>query len=62
MKTTKVRLNQIYKSTRNSQYVIIAKQKGGKWKVKILSEKRGVYKGTHTLAKATLESNYQLVN
>ena len=58
----KIKLNQIYKSIGHSQYVVVAKKKGEKWKVKILTDQPGVYKGTHTLAERTIRKCYELIN
>lgn len=59
----KVRLNQIYQSRRHAhiRVEIVRKAKNDKWKARILTERPGVYSGTHTLAKYTLEKEFTLI-
>lgn len=56
-----IKKGQIYKANRNSQQVEIFGKKGGKWLAKILTEKPGVYHGTHTLAERTIEKQFTLI-
>lgn len=35
---------------------------GHKWRTRILTAKRGVYNGTHTLSEKTLAKQYQLLS
>lgn len=59
MKQT-IKLNQIWKQKNHEMRVIIVGRKGGKYRAKVLSDKPGIYKGSHTLASQTLWSKYEL--
>lgn len=55
----KIRKGQIYKSNSNV-FVEITGTKGGKYKARILTEKQGVYRGSHTLSVRVLNKYYEL--
>ncbi len=58
-----VRIGQVYRSKKsNCQVEIIGKAKSDRWKARILSNKPGVYKGTHSLAIFTIYKNYDLIS
>ena len=57
----KVRKNQVWNRKGHSYSIMVNGFKGGKIKVVILTEKTGVYKGSHTLTPFCLYRNYDLV-
>lgn len=61
MKVFKVHLGQVYKAIGNNTQVLIAGKKRSKWLGKVLTEKPGVFHGTHTLNERTLEKRYELM-
>lgn len=60
----KVKIHQFYKSKKNKIIVEVIGQssRGGKWKARILTERDGVYHGSHTFAVRTLYKEYELIN
>lgn len=57
----KVKLNQIWRQKNHEMTVIISGKKGSMWKAKVLSDKPGVYKGSHTFNERTLFHKYELL-
>jgi len=57
---TKIKKGQIWKQKGNSMTVEIVGPKDGKWKARVLSDRIGMYKGSHTLNERTLWSKYEL--
>lgn len=55
-----IKNGQIWKQKGNNMTIVISNKSGGKWKAKVLSEKRGVFKGSHTLASWTLWKRFEL--
>jgi hypothetical protein len=60
MGKTPIKRGQIWKQKGTSMYVQIIGTSGGKWKTKVLSDKLGVYKGSHTMTQQTIWSRYEL--
>lgn len=56
-----IKKGQIYKSNSSNVQVEIAGKKCGKWLAKILTEKAGVYKGSHRFAERTLYKQFTLI-
>lgn len=58
----RVRVGQIYRQKRHKVAVEIFGRSGSdKWKARILTEKPGVYAGSHTLANFTIWKYYEQV-
>lgn len=57
-----IRINQVYKNRVSNMQILIAGKKGGKWKAKVLTEKPGVYAGTHSFAEFTLRHQFILIS
>lgn len=57
----KVRVGQIYRQKGHKIAVEIFGKAGEKWKARVLTEKYGVYNGSHKLANFTLWKYYELV-
>lgn len=55
-----VKVNQIWKSKVANTRLLICGVHGGKWKTKILGEKPGVYRGSHTVTTQLLQRKYNL--
>lgn len=56
-----IKKNQIYKAIGHDYHVIICGKKGSNWKAKILTDKPGVYRGSHTLNPNTIRYKYELI-
>lgn len=58
-----IKVNQIYKHKKTSDYQveIIGKSRRDKWKARILTNKPGVYNGSHTLSAFTIKRQFELV-
>jgi hypothetical protein len=56
-----IRRHQIYKAKRSDVVVEISGKNGGGWRARVLTDKPGVYNGSHTLADRTLKRCYVLV-
>jgi len=58
-----IKINQIYKSKKNKNHyvIIVGKGKHDKWKAKVLTDKEGVYNGSHTFADRTLQKMFELL-
>lgn len=57
-----IKVNQIWQSKRSTDFqVIITGKKNDKFNTKILTNKTGVYNGTHKLARNTLYSKFILI-
>jgi hypothetical protein len=53
---------QIWASRRSDSQVLIHQKVGGfQWKVKVLTNKTGVFNGTHTLTEHTLRKGFELL-
>lgn len=61
MKAHEVKINQVYRSKQSGTQVLIAGKKKDKWLTKVLTEKPGVYNGTHTLSDLVLLKRYELI-
>lgn len=57
----KVRINQVWQSVQSGMRVEIIGKKGDKWQTRVLTDRHGVYAGTHTLTIHTLRSKYRPV-
>ena len=57
-----IKLNQIYKQKGHEFYIVISSKKGSKWGAKVLTNKPGVYKGSHSMNEYTLKAKYELVS
>lgn len=55
---TRPKIGQIWKSKRGEMVVIITGKSKDKWRTKILTEKPGVYNGSHTLSRMSLYKNF----
>lgn len=58
---TAIKLNQIYKSKRSDLTLIVTGRKGGKYRCKVLTEKPGVFNGSHSMCEQTLRRQYILI-
>ncbi len=62
MNRVAIRKGQIWRMVDNPMYrVLISGTKGGKFLAKVLTAKPDVYNGSHSLARNTLWSRYELV-
>lgn len=63
MEKVQIKLNQVWKSKLSSfQIVISGKAKEShKWKTKVLTEKPGVFAGSHTMSEHTLWKKFDLI-
>lgn len=58
-----IKLHQLYKSRRSSMVLeIVGFKKSGKYQARILTDKYGVYAGTHTLTRYTIAKGYMLLD
>lgn len=57
----KIRINQVWQSQQNLMRIEIIGKKGDNWKTRILTDKHGIYAGTHTMNKYTLRARFKLV-
>jgi len=59
----KIKLNQIYRSNKDLDYYVIIMGKGkcDKWQAKVLTNKTGVFAGSHSFADRTLQKNVYLM-
>lgn len=56
-----IKKGQIWASTKgDSQYEVVSKD-GFKWKLRKLTNRPGVYHGTHTMTPYTIWGNYELI-
>lgn len=56
-----IKKGQIYKAKKSNSQVEIGGKKGGKWLAKVLTDKPGVYNGSHRLAERTLNKQFTLI-
>ena len=57
-----IKKNQIYKENKHENHQIITvRETGGKWLCKVLTNKPGVYNGTHKMSRRTLEKMFELI-
>lgn len=56
-----IRIHELYRSIRNRFVVEIIGKKGAKFSTRILTDKPGVYNGSHTLSPQTIYKGYELV-
>ena len=60
---TQIKNNQIYKSNKNlTHFIIISGKKGSKYLCKVLTNKTGVYNGSHSMNRRTIEKMFTLVS
>lgn len=57
-----VKRGQIWKQKGHAVTVIITGSNGGRWKAKVLTDKPGVYNGSHTFTQQTLNARYDLLS
>lgn len=56
-----IRINQIYKSRLNRDYrIVVTGKKDAKWLCKVLTDRHGVYNGSHRMAERTLDKRFEL--
>lgn len=56
-----IKRNQVWKQKGTNFRILIHSNKGGiMWKCKVLTEKEGVYNGSHTMTEYTLRKRYDL--
>lgn len=60
----KIRLNQVYRSKRHPNICleVIGKRKSCKWLTRILTEKPGVYAGSHSMPEFILKKEFELLD
>lgn len=56
-----IKKGQIWKQKTSEMQVIITGVSGGKWRSKVLTDRPGVYAGSHTMSPHTLYLRYELV-
>lgn len=57
----KVKIGQIYKSIHSDMQVVVKGKSNDKWKTAILTNKPGVYNGSHTLSNYTIKHKFELI-
>lgn len=55
-----IKKGQVYKSWQNNSYILIDGKKDAKWLAKVLTDKPGVFNGSHKMAERTLHKHYTL--
>lgn len=60
MKTT-IKKGQIWQQKGHSLQVEVIRRKDFRWQCRILTDRTGVYAGTHTMTPYTLWSKYELI-
>lgn len=56
-----IKVNQIWKSKHSSLQIVITGKKGSLWLAKVLTDKPGVYSGSHRMNRYTLWKQYELI-
>lgn len=56
----RVEKGQIWKQKNSNFYLLIAGKKGSKWNTKVLTDKPGVYNGTHKMSEFILKMRYEI--
>lgn len=59
---TAVRKGQIYKSVSSKMIVEVFGMSGSKYKTRVLTDKPGVYAGTHTLSRKSIATRFKLIS
>lgn len=57
-----IKKGQVWKDKKSSMQVEVIAKKGFHWQTRILTKKRNVYAGTHTMTPYTLWTNYDLLS
>lgn len=57
-----IKLHQVYKSVFSNLMIEVIGKKGSKFKTRILTEKYGVYAGSHTMTEITIRKQYILLD
>jgi hypothetical protein len=53
-----IQCGQIYRHRKHGEQLLIFREKGDRWKAKVLTAKPGVYAGTHTMLSFILRQKY----
>lgn len=61
MNQVAIKRNQIWKNKRSDFQILVAGKKGRKWNCKVLTNKPGVFNGSHTMADITLWKKFDLL-
>lgn len=56
-----IKINQTWRSKKNNYQLLITGKSGGKFKTKVLTDKPGVFGGSHTMAPQSIWLNYVLI-
>lgn len=57
---TPIKRNQIWKHSASDFQILVAGKKGRKWNCKVLTERPGVFNGSHTMSQITIWKKFEL--
>lgn len=58
---TPIKSHQVWKQKNSDFQIYINREKGGKWQVKVLTDKHDRYAGTHTMSPITIRKRFELI-
>ena len=61
MRDFNIKPNQIWKQKASNFQIVIDKKKGDKWQVKVLTNRPGIYRDTHTMSAITIAKRFELI-
>lgn len=56
----RIKRGQVWKQKNKEFYLVITGKKGSKWNAKVLTEKSGIYGGTHKMSEFMLHLRYEI--